>query len=46
MTAGCRSPLTVRLLLEISDARGWTDLRAFPRGIRRETSDLLVRALS
>jgi CubicO group peptidase (beta-lactamase class C family) len=46
MTAGCRSGLAVRVLLEIGDARGWTDLRAFPRGIRRETSDLLLRALS
>ena len=36
----------LRILLEISDARGWTDLRAFPRGIRRQTSDLLLRALS
>jgi CubicO group peptidase (beta-lactamase class C family) len=46
MTAGCRSPLAVRLLLEISEARGWTDLRAFPRGIGREASDLLLRAVS
>ena len=46
MTAGCRSPRAVRLLLELGDARGWTDLRAFRRGIRRRTSDLLLRALS
>jgi CubicO group peptidase (beta-lactamase class C family) len=46
MTAGCRSPLAVRLLLEISDARGWTDLRAFPRGARRQASGLALRALS
>lgn len=46
MTAGCRSPLAVRLLLELGDARGWTDLRAFRRGIRRRASDLLLRALS
>ena len=46
MTAGCRSPLAVRLLLEISDARGWTDLRAFPRGARRRASGLALRALS
>lgn len=46
MTAGCRSPLAVRVLLEIGDAQGWTDLRAFRRGIRRRTSDLLLRALS
>ena len=46
MTAGCRSPRTLRLLLELGDARGWTDLRAFRRGIRRRTSDVLLRALS
>lgn len=46
MTAGCRSPLAVRLLIEIADALGWTDLRAARRGIRRRTSDLLLRALS
>jgi len=46
MTAGCRSPLAVRLLLEISDARGWTDLRAFPRGARRGASGVALRALS
>ena len=46
MTAGCRPTLTVRVLLEISDALGWTDLRAFPQGIRRKASDLLLRALS
>jgi CubicO group peptidase (beta-lactamase class C family) len=46
MTAGCRPPLALRLLLEIGDAQGWTDLRAFPPGIRRRTSDLVLRALS
>lgn len=46
MTAGCRSPLAVRVLLELGDACGWTDLRATRRGIRRRTSDLLLRALS
>lgn len=46
MTAGCRSPLAVRLLLELADARGWADLRVAQRGIRRRTSDLLLRALS
>lgn len=46
MTAGCRSPLVVRLLLQISDAQGWTDLRSYPPGVRRKTSDQLLRALS
>lgn len=46
MTAGCRSPFAVRLLLEIGDAHGWTDLPAFRRGIRREVSGLLLRALN
>lgn len=46
MTAGCRSPRAVRLLLELADVRGWIDLRAFPRGIRRSSSGLLLRALS
>jgi CubicO group peptidase (beta-lactamase class C family) len=46
MTAGCRPPLAVRLLLEIGDARGWTDLRAYPRGARRRASGLALRALS
>lgn len=46
MTAGCSSPLAVRLLLAIADARGWADLRVAQRGIRRRTSDLLLRVLS
>jgi CubicO group peptidase (beta-lactamase class C family) len=46
MTAGCRSPFAVCVLLEIGDARGWTDLRASPRGIRRKASDLLLRTIS
>lgn len=46
MTAGCRSPLAVSVLLEISDAQGWTDLRAYRRGVRRRASGLALRALS
>jgi hypothetical protein len=46
MTAACRSPLAVRVLLEIGDAQGWTDLRGSRRGVRRRASDLLLRTLS
>lgn len=41
MTAGCRSPLALRILFEIADAAGWTGLRR-----SRRASGLLLRALS
>jgi CubicO group peptidase (beta-lactamase class C family) len=41
MTTGCRPPLAIRILLEVSDAEGWTGVHA-----RRRTSELLLRAVS
>ena len=41
MTTGCRPPLALRILLELSDAEGWSGVHA-----GRRTSDLLLRALS
>lgn len=41
MTTGCRPPLALRILFELSDAEGWSGVHA-----TRRTSDLLLRALS
>ncbi|HKC77566.1 MAG TPA: serine hydrolase domain-containing protein [Gaiellaceae bacterium] len=46
MTAGCRSPRAIRILLEVADAQGWSDLRLSRRGPRRWVSDRLLRLLS
>jgi CubicO group peptidase (beta-lactamase class C family) len=41
MTTGCRPPLALRVLFELSDAQGWSGVHA-----GRRTSGLLLRALS
>jgi CubicO group peptidase (beta-lactamase class C family) len=46
MTAGCRPPFVVRVLLEIGDAQGWSGFRASRDPVRRAVSDRLLRVLS
>jgi CubicO group peptidase (beta-lactamase class C family) len=51
MTAGCRTPLVLRILFELNDAQAWTGVRTSPRRrplrtISRMTSDVLLRAMS